>query len=130
LGQREAIAFGDGVTLPVRIKFDELAKSNMPRSSTARFSERWQKSVGDEGFLESVVERWRASSSGVIDGSANLAMMADALGIPQGETEIHQQETAVATSPQIAAVPRAPRRELEPVGAVLPAARAQPAQPQ
>ena len=31
LGQREAIAFGDGVTLPVRIKFDELPKHCMPQ---------------------------------------------------------------------------------------------------
>ena len=59
LGQREAIAFGDGVSLPVRIKFDELPKHCMPRSSTARFTEKWQKSVGDEGFLESIVDRWR-----------------------------------------------------------------------
>src|SRR5581483_11096298 len=63
LGQREAIAFGDGVTLPVRIKFDELPKHCMPRSSTARFTEKWQKSVGDEGFLEAIVERWRNSSA-------------------------------------------------------------------
>ncbi len=63
LGQREAIAFGDGVTLPVRIRFDELAKENLPRSSTARFSEKWQVSVGDENFLDTVVERWRASNA-------------------------------------------------------------------
>ena len=62
LGQREAIAFGDGVSLPVRIRFDELPKHCMPRSSGARFSEKWQKSVGDEGFLESIVDRWRSSS--------------------------------------------------------------------
>ena len=61
LGQREAIAFGDGVTLPVRIQFDELPKHCMPRSSTARFTEKWQKSVGDEGFLEGIVDRWRNS---------------------------------------------------------------------
>lgn len=65
LGQREAIAFGDGVSLPVRIRFDELPHSSMPRSSTARFSERWQKSLGDEGFLEQIVEKWRLSWSGV-----------------------------------------------------------------
>ncbi len=78
LGQREAIAFGDGVSLPVRIKFDELPKSAMPRSSTARFSERWQESVGDEGFLEHIVERWRSSGSAT-DDSASSHMMADAL---------------------------------------------------
>lgn len=84
LGQREAIAFGDGVTLPVRIKFDELPRSAMPRSSTARFSERWQNSVGDEGFLESIVERWRASSSGPGDQSAQVSMLAEAMGLPPG----------------------------------------------
>ena len=42
LGQREAIAFGDGVALPVRIKFDELPAHCLPRSSTARFTENWQ----------------------------------------------------------------------------------------
>ena len=95
LGQREAIAFGDGVTLPVRIRFDELAKANMPRSSTARFSERWQKSVGDEGFIEGVVERWRASSSGTADLSANMAMFADAMGIGTNETDAAVPPAAV-----------------------------------
>jgi DNA helicase HerA-like ATPase len=80
LGQREAIAFGDGVTLPVRIKFDELAKANMPRSSTARFTERWKSSVGDEGFLESIVERWRSSTSGS-DEARDLSLFADAMGL-------------------------------------------------
>ena len=87
LGQREAIAFGDGVALPVRIRFDELAKINMPRSSTARFSERWQKSVHDEGFIEGVVERWRASSSGAADLSANMEMFADAMSLNGPDAE-------------------------------------------
>ena len=39
LGQREAIAFGDGMALPVRIKFDELPQHALPRSSTARFND-------------------------------------------------------------------------------------------
>ncbi|MCP4780296.1 MAG: ATP-binding protein [Hyphomicrobium sp.] len=51
LGQREALAFGDGVALPVRIKFDELSEDVRPRSSTANFSAHWQRSVGDKGFL-------------------------------------------------------------------------------
>ncbi|MBR2537642.1 MAG: ATP-binding protein [Hyphomicrobium sp.] len=88
LGQREAIAFGDGMSLPVRIKFDELPKNCLPRSSTARFSEKWQKSMGDEGFLEQVVDRWRMSGIGSGgDMSQQLAMMADAMGLPQGEDD-------------------------------------------
>ena len=87
LGQREAIAFGDGMSLPVRIKFDELPKNCLPRSSTARFSEKWQKSLGDEGFLEQVVDRWRLSGIGSGgDMGSQLAMMADAMAIP------HQDE--------------------------------------
>jgi uncharacterized protein len=82
LGQREAIAFGDGMSLPVRIKFDELPKHFLPRSSTARFSEKWQKSIGDEGFLEQVVDRWRASGIGSGgDMSQQMALMAEAMGI-------------------------------------------------
>lgn len=71
LGQREAIAFGDGVSLPVRIIFDELPRSALPRSSTARFSEKWQKSVGDEGFLDQIVERWRSCGASIDASTAN-----------------------------------------------------------
>jgi DNA helicase HerA-like ATPase len=76
LGQREALAFGDGLALPVRIMFDELPESALPRSTTARFTEHWQRSIGDEGFLEQVVEKWRSSDIGA--GS-----------------ELHQQQTTM-----------------------------------
>jgi DNA helicase HerA-like ATPase len=82
LGQREAIAFGDGVSLPVRIRFDELPKHCMPRSSTARFTEKWQKSVGDEDYLEGIVDRWRSSSSAA--AMENVAMFAETMNLPQG----------------------------------------------
>jgi len=81
LGQREAIAFGDGMALPVRIKFDELPKHALPRSSTAIFSQRWQTSLNDENFLDQIVERWRASGIPVNGDGSSLVMMADALGI-------------------------------------------------
>ena len=99
LGQREAIAFGDGMSLPVRIKFDELPKNCLPRSSTARFSEKWQKSMGDEGFLEQVVDRWRASGIGSGgDMSQQLAMMADAMGI-SGSEEQEADPTPIQAPP-------------------------------
>ena len=91
LGQREAIAFGDGVALPVRIKFDELAKECLPRSSTARFSEAWQASVGDENFLEQIVERWRNAGLGSGDAGQNMAMFAEAMGLAPTEAEAEPQ---------------------------------------
>ena len=130
LGQREAIAFGDGVTLPVRIRFDELAKENMPRSSTARFSERWQKSVGDEGFIDGVVERWRASSSGSADLSANMAMFADAMGIQNAEDEVPQQPTRTMPPAGAAPLPSSASQSLgRPAAASLRRDLAAPAAP-
>ena len=72
LGAREAIAFGDGVTLPVRIKFKELEKHNLPRSSTAAFSEKWQNGIEDISFLNEVVERWRTSGASSTDCDVSL----------------------------------------------------------
>lgn len=78
LGHREAIAFGDGVSLPVRIKFDKLPPEFLPRSTTARFSEKWQTSVGDERYLEAVVERWRAAGvCGGLDATSQAHLLAD-----------------------------------------------------
>ncbi|MFV0295358.1 MAG: ATP-binding protein [Hyphomicrobiaceae bacterium] len=86
LGQREAIAFGEGVTLPVRIRFDELPKTALPRSSTARFSEMWQVSNTDESLLEHVVERWRHAFGG-ISGEQQTAMFAEAMGLQGANPE-------------------------------------------
>lgn len=135
LGQREAIAFGDGMALPVRIKFDELPKRCLPKSSTANFSERWQKSLGDDGFLDQIVERWRASGIPANnDGSQHLAMMADALGFhgnahpgaaPEAQDAAHDASVSGHKMPMAptpygttSAVPRPsmplPRREAPP----------------
>ncbi|MGI9407183.1 MAG: ATP-binding protein, partial [Hyphomicrobiaceae bacterium] len=61
LGAREAIAFGDGVTLPVRIKFHELPQEALPKSSTAKFSEKWQQATDDMDLIHMIVDRWRVS---------------------------------------------------------------------
>jgi hypothetical protein len=135
LGQREAIAFGDGMSLPVRITFDELPKHALPRSSTARFSEKWQKSLGDDGFLEQIVERWRLSAIGAVSDSAqNLSMMADAIAL-QGNPEQGEeaplrrgtgQQPPHAASPNAAPRPHGLMRRDDPPLAPLPreAARA------
>jgi uncharacterized protein len=104
LGQREAIAFGDGVSLPVRIRFDELPEDCMPKSSGARFSEKWQTSVGDEGFLEGIVDRWRNAAAS--DGGQHTAMFAEAMNLgtsqpdsPSGAERRSQPRDAAAEPP-------------------------------
>ena len=61
LGTGEAIAFGDGVTLPARLRFHMLPEHAMPHSTTAKFSEKWSKNITDPKFMEAVVKRWRSS---------------------------------------------------------------------
>ncbi len=63
MGTREAVVFGDGVTLPQRMRFDDLDQDVMPRSRAARFTERWREGAGEAGFLEDVVDRWRAAGA-------------------------------------------------------------------
>jgi uncharacterized protein len=62
MGQGEAIAFGEGVSLPTRITFDRLPMDAVPRTTTATFSESWASDVQDNGFLSDVVARWRLQS--------------------------------------------------------------------
>ena len=64
LGMGECIVFGDGVTLPVRMRFDRLDDKYLPRSSTAKFTESWRETIEDnDQFLENVVKRWRAAGT-------------------------------------------------------------------
>jgi DNA helicase HerA-like ATPase len=107
LGQREALAFGDGVALPVRIKFDELPADCLPRSTTAHFTEHWQRSVGDEGFLEQVVEKWRSSDIGAGGEFAAPAYLDGFVPEPMSEP----QRPAEARRPDM---PAPPRREPAP----------------
>ncbi len=95
LGAREAIAFGDGVPIPVRIKFDEMPAHALPRSTTARFSEKWQESLGDESFLEAVVERWRAAGvTGQLDTATQAQMFAEAISLPPSVGVPRRAETS------------------------------------
>lgn len=109
LGQREAIAFGDGVALPVRIKFRELPADALPRSSTAKFSEKWQLPVEDKGFLDVVVERWRTSNMGKDEAVESTAQLADAV-LPSGDAPGVDGSEAAASNPNAppAAAPRSP----------------------
>lgn len=59
LAQQEAIIVGDGVTIPMRMRFDDLAPERRPASDTAAFSQAWRAEDADMGFIDEIVERWR-----------------------------------------------------------------------
>jgi hypothetical protein len=80
----------------------------MPRSSTARFTEAWQKSVGDEGFLEGIVDRWRNSSLAA-DGQ-NLAMLAETMNLgPEQAVPATADDPRSARPREVANIRREPQ---------------------
>ena len=59
LGNGEAVAVGEGVSVPMRLRIAALPVLERPRSSSASFSARWQREDVKPGFLEKIVGSWR-----------------------------------------------------------------------
>jgi uncharacterized protein len=55
----EAIVVGEGVSMPMRICFSQLAENCRPKSATASFTTAWSRDVDDRSEVEQTVERWR-----------------------------------------------------------------------
>lgn len=77
LGTREAIAFGEGVALPTRLRFGDVASEFLPRSQIegrARFD---AADAIDADFVEAVVDRWRESSTTGAKPRVSAALASD-----------------------------------------------------
>lgn len=59
LGDREAIVLGQGVSMPMRVRFDDLGKRGVPRNAHAGLSASWKKPNMDREGLDEIVSRWR-----------------------------------------------------------------------
>jgi len=59
LRNREAILCGEGVAIPVRIRFDDLAADKRPASNDPLFSDLWRQSGGEDTALPRIIQRWR-----------------------------------------------------------------------
>ena len=59
LGDREAIVLGQGVSMPMRVRFDDLGKRAVPRSLHTGFSKAWKMPNMDREGLDEIVARWR-----------------------------------------------------------------------
>ncbi len=60
LRNRECIICGEGVTIPVRVTFDDLEPAKRPASADPSFTALWGEPVSDEGAVDRIVQRWRA----------------------------------------------------------------------
>lgn len=59
LPAQEAVVFGEAVSLPMHVRFDNLAPEWRPRSQSAKFSKAWQTDSHGVEFLEESIRRWR-----------------------------------------------------------------------
>jgi uncharacterized protein len=60
LPTQQAIVSGEGVRVPVRIRFDDVPEERRPHSEGAEFSKAWQTDDADRTFVERGIKRWRA----------------------------------------------------------------------
>lgn len=63
LATGEAIAFGDGVALPLRLTFKRLAPEQQPGGGAPLFSESWAEDDRDARFVHEVATRWRLNEA-------------------------------------------------------------------
>ncbi|KRA84718.1 ATPase [Altererythrobacter sp. Root672] len=60
LRNRECIICGEGVSIPIRVAFDNLEESKRPASEDPSFTELWRENGGEEERVVRTVQRWRA----------------------------------------------------------------------
>ncbi len=60
LRNRECIICGEGVSIPIRVSFDELEEHRRPASADPSFSKLWNGGGEDDEMVQRTVQRWRA----------------------------------------------------------------------
>lgn len=59
LRSQEALVVGEGVAVPMRVKLDDLPKSQQPAGQDVRFADLWSNDKADAKFADTVIGRWR-----------------------------------------------------------------------
>ena len=59
LRNRECIVCGEGVAIPIRVRFDDLEPEKRPASSDPSFAALWRETGGEADIIARTVKRWR-----------------------------------------------------------------------
>ena len=59
LRNRECIVCGEGVAIPIRVRFDDLEPEKRPASSDPSFAACWRETGDEEGIIQRTIKRWR-----------------------------------------------------------------------
>lgn len=60
LRNRECIICGEGVSIPIRVAFDDLEEVRRPASEDPSFVDLWSSTGGEEDAVHRIVQRWRS----------------------------------------------------------------------
>ena len=105
LGTAETMVFGESVNLPMRVILNTLPAEFRPHSSSAQFTELWQRDTATPQLMEKVFDRWRARSLHV-DGRSSASVAPQAA--PQDPRAAFRQ-TQQAQREARRSVPRPPQ---------------------
>jgi hypothetical protein len=59
LRNRECIVCGEGVAIPIRVRFDDLEPERRPASSDPSFARLWRETGDEAGIISRTIKRWR-----------------------------------------------------------------------
>ena len=59
LRNRECIVCGEGVAIPIRVRFDDLEAEKRPASSDPSFARLWRETGDEAGIISRTIKRWR-----------------------------------------------------------------------
>lgn len=110
LGTAETMVFGESVNLPMRVILNTLEEEYRPHSSSAEFTDLWNRPDVSPEFMSTVFDRWRARSltkTGNQNSSGRLATPQAAVN--SARHSLRQQ--AAANPPQ----PQRPQHMAQPV---------------
>lgn len=98
LGTAEAMVFGESVNMPMRVIMNNLSREYLPHSSSAAFSDLWQREMTNPEFMNVIFERWR---------NRVIAKPGSQNGQPRGQTSYQRGEGV----PQKMFTPPPPHRQ-------------------
>jgi hypothetical protein len=114
LGTGEVFAFGAGVPLPTRMKFRDVPEALRPASEAGGNTRIAAGASADRGLIDSVIERWRASSmskSQQDEEGGELGSWRDDVAPPREEIPRYQAAPPVQPAMQPPPMPAAPAQQ-------------------
>jgi DNA helicase HerA-like ATPase len=100
LGTREVLAFGEGVALPTRLKFKQLAEHLIPQSQAVINSTADSANGANEDFIDTIIDRWRGATMSHKQSGLD--------GGPDFDSIARDEFSAIPVAPQIPSAPAAP----------------------